>query len=258
MSADPTTSKSVVIADDSASVRDRFSLAVEQAGHRAIVVRSAAELLGARARRPRSPRPAGRRSPAAALLRCRADPHRSASSRKAVCRSWCSAARCRAPKRCASWRRSVSPATSTNTARCSTSCRRWRRTCSPTTSTGATARAWCSASRSPTTSASTIAAALSLNLSQSGIAIRTTSPLERDGQVRLRFSLPGAKHDFEVDAHVRWSDPRAGMGLQFDRVDAADQRRSTSSSPPTSSSRAAETTCRRHPSPNRSRANARA
>ena len=70
---------------------------------------------------------------------------------------------------------------------------------------------------------STIAAALSLNLSQGGIAIRTTSPLERMAKCRLRFKLPGAKRDFDVDAHVRWSDPRAGMGLQFDRVDAADQ-----------------------------------
>ena len=44
MSANPTTSKCVVIADDSASVRDRFRSAVESAGHRAITVRSAAEL----------------------------------------------------------------------------------------------------------------------------------------------------------------------------------------------------------------------
>ena len=43
--------------------------------------------------------------------------------------------------------RSVSPATSTNTARFSTSCRRWRHTSFPTTSTGAAARASCSASR---------------------------------------------------------------------------------------------------------------
>ena len=44
MSSNPTTSKCVVIADDGASVRDRFRTAVESAGHRAIAVRSAAEL----------------------------------------------------------------------------------------------------------------------------------------------------------------------------------------------------------------------
>ena len=69
----------------------------------------------------------------------------------------------------------------------------------------------------------TIAAALSLNISRGGIAIRTTSPLEPMTKVRLRFRLPGSKKDFDIDAHVRWSDPRAGMGLQFDRVDPADQ-----------------------------------
>src|SRR5262245_45782478 len=38
-------SKTVVIADDTAFVRDRFQTALEHAGHRAVVVKSAAELL---------------------------------------------------------------------------------------------------------------------------------------------------------------------------------------------------------------------
>src|SRR5215813_5676262 len=37
--------KTVVIADDTAFVRDRFRAAIENAGHKAIVVKSAAELL---------------------------------------------------------------------------------------------------------------------------------------------------------------------------------------------------------------------
>src|ERR1051326_7506567 len=37
--------KTVVIADDTAFVRDRFRAAIENAGHRAILVKSAAELL---------------------------------------------------------------------------------------------------------------------------------------------------------------------------------------------------------------------
>src|SRR2546427_11549659 len=37
--------KTVVIADDTAFVRDRFQAALENAGHKAIVVKSAAELL---------------------------------------------------------------------------------------------------------------------------------------------------------------------------------------------------------------------
>src|SRR5438046_10751467 len=37
--------KTVVVADDTAFVRDRFRTAIENAGHKAIVVKSAAELL---------------------------------------------------------------------------------------------------------------------------------------------------------------------------------------------------------------------
>jgi hypothetical protein len=38
-------SKTVVVADDTAFVRDRFKAAIETAGHRALTVKSAAELL---------------------------------------------------------------------------------------------------------------------------------------------------------------------------------------------------------------------
>jgi uncharacterized protein (TIGR02266 family) len=69
----------------------------------------------------------------------------------------------------------------------------------------------------------TIAAALTLNLSRGGIAIRTTSPLENGAKVRLRFRLPGSKKDIDAEARVAWSDRRHGMGLQFDKVDTPDQ-----------------------------------
>ena len=65
----------------------------------------------------------------------------------------------------------------------------------------------------------TIAAALALNLSRGGIAIRTTSPLEPEAQARLRFRLPGSRTDIDADAVVRWTDSKVGMGLEFDRVD---------------------------------------
>ena len=39
----------------------------------------------------------------------------------------------------------------------------------------------------------TIAAALTLNLSKGGVAIRTMSPLEQHAKVRVRFRLPGSK-----------------------------------------------------------------
>jgi uncharacterized protein (TIGR02266 family) len=69
----------------------------------------------------------------------------------------------------------------------------------------------------------TIAAALTLNLSRGGISIRTTSPLDREAKARLRFRLPGSKQDIDAEAKVSWSDTRVGMGLQFEKVDVADQ-----------------------------------
>src|SRR4030081_3365656 len=39
------TAKTVIVADDTAFVRDRFRIALEAAGHKAIIVKSAAELL---------------------------------------------------------------------------------------------------------------------------------------------------------------------------------------------------------------------
>lgn len=69
----------------------------------------------------------------------------------------------------------------------------------------------------------TIAAALTLNLSRGGLAIRTTSPLALGTPVKVRFRLPGSRRDIDAEARVSWSDKRSGMGLQFERVEASDQ-----------------------------------
>src|SRR5512137_576983 len=69
----------------------------------------------------------------------------------------------------------------------------------------------------------TIAAAVTLNLSRGGVAIRTMSPLDAATRARVRFRLPNTKHDVDADARVAWSDRRVGMGMQFERIDAADQ-----------------------------------
>lgn len=69
----------------------------------------------------------------------------------------------------------------------------------------------------------TIAAALTLNLSRGGLAIRTTSPLEPGTSVRVRFKLPGGKNEVELESRVAWTDRRVGMGLRFDTVDPAHQ-----------------------------------
>src|SRR2546425_3477891 len=69
----------------------------------------------------------------------------------------------------------------------------------------------------------TIAAALALNLGHGGLAIRTTSPLESAAKIKVRFRLPGSKRDVDAEGRVAWSDRRVGMGVQFEKVDAASQ-----------------------------------
>jgi two-component system chemotaxis response regulator CheY len=69
----------------------------------------------------------------------------------------------------------------------------------------------------------TIAAALTLNISKGGLAVRTMNPLQRDSKIKARFRLPGRKEDIEAEARVAWSDRRIGMGLQFEKVDSTSQ-----------------------------------
>jgi len=69
----------------------------------------------------------------------------------------------------------------------------------------------------------TIAAALTLNLGHGGIAIRTTSPLDNGAVIKVRFRMPGSKKDIDAEGKVAWSDRRVGMGIQFETVDPASQ-----------------------------------
>ena len=59
----------------------------------------------------------------------------------------------------------------------------------------------------------TIAAALTL----------TTSPLEAGAKMKVRFRMPGSKHDVDAEGRVAWQDRRIGMGIQFETVDPAHQ-----------------------------------
>jgi len=69
----------------------------------------------------------------------------------------------------------------------------------------------------------TIAAALALNLSTGGVAIRTSKPVVRGTVMKLKFALPGAKREIETEAVVCWSDQKAGMGVRFTKVKPSDQ-----------------------------------
>jgi uncharacterized protein (TIGR02266 family) len=69
----------------------------------------------------------------------------------------------------------------------------------------------------------TIAAALTLDVGSGGIAIRTTSPLDNGSTVSVRFRIPGSRRDVDAEGRVVWSDPRVGMGVQFEHVEPACQ-----------------------------------
>ena len=68
-----------------------------------------------------------------------------------------------------------------------------------------------------------ITAALSLNLSRSGIAIRTSSPPPRDTVLKMRFALPGSKKEMQTEGLVCWAVPKSGMGIRFTTVKPVDQ-----------------------------------
>jgi uncharacterized protein (TIGR02266 family) len=68
-----------------------------------------------------------------------------------------------------------------------------------------------------------VAAARTINISTGGLAIRTTSPIEEGADLKVRFRLPAAKTDIDAGARVTWSDRRLGMGLQFTKIDTADE-----------------------------------
>ena len=222
MSSGPSSVKTVVIADDTGFVRDRFRTALEQAGHRAITVRSAVELL-ARVRADldhidlvlvdlRMPNAPGvdlvrglRRIDEGRLtvlvfsgtITTADEVRQLAALGVAGYVNEYSAAQHILP--------SLAPHLFPDS---------FNRRGSPRVVLGIPV-----AYRF----GNTIATALTLNLSRGGIAVRTTSPLELGGRAKLRFRLPGGKRELEAEARVAWSDRRSGMGLQFERLDAADQ-----------------------------------
>ena len=69
----------------------------------------------------------------------------------------------------------------------------------------------------------TIATSVTLNISRGGVAVRTTSLLEIGVVVKTRFRLPGGKKDIDAEARVAWTDRRLGMGLQFTTMDSTHQ-----------------------------------
>ncbi|NOT28610.1 MAG: response regulator [Acidobacteria bacterium] len=67
-----------------------------------------------------------------------------------------------------------------------------------------------------------IAAAVTLNVSTGGLAVRTTSPLDKGTALKVKFRLPGGK-EIDAECTVVWTDRRSGMGWRFTKIDATDQ-----------------------------------
>jgi len=65
----------------------------------------------------------------------------------------------------------------------------------------------------------TIASAVSLNVSPGGLAIRTASPVEVGTVMRVRFRLAATRGDIEAEAHVVWAEQGIGMGVEFSTLD---------------------------------------
>jgi len=72
-------------------------------------------------------------------------------------------------------------------------------------------------------SGQTIATAVTLNVGRGGLGVRTLSPLGAGVLVELKLRLPG-KADLEARGRVVWADRKVGMGIQFERLSAADQQ----------------------------------
>ena len=69
----------------------------------------------------------------------------------------------------------------------------------------------------------TITAALAMDLSAGGMAIRTKNPPVRGTVLKVKFALPGSRRELETEAVVCWSVQKAGMGMQFTKVKPSDQ-----------------------------------
>ena len=69
----------------------------------------------------------------------------------------------------------------------------------------------------------TITAALAMDLSAGGLAIRTKNPPVRGTVLKVKFALPGSRREVETEAVVCWSVQKAGMGMQFTKLKQQDQ-----------------------------------
>lgn len=64
----------------------------------------------------------------------------------------------------------------------------------------------------------TIAAAQTRDVGPGGVGVRTMEPLPAGTPLQLTLKLPGESRDLSSYGRVVWTDRRVGMGVQFDRL----------------------------------------
>jgi uncharacterized protein (TIGR02266 family) len=221
MASSSVASKTVLIADDDPAVRDRFRAAVEQSGHRAIAVHSAADLLT----RMRASRGVDlvvldlrvARSPGVELVRTL---QRLSHGRVPILVFSGSIASADEVRTLASLGvagyvnefsavQQIMPSLAPHLFHDN-----FNRRGGPRVALGISVQY---------RFGNTLAAASTLNLSRGGVAIRTTSPLETGAKIRVRFRMPGSERDIDAEGRVVWHDRRVGMGIQFETVEPATQ-----------------------------------
>jgi uncharacterized protein (TIGR02266 family) len=69
----------------------------------------------------------------------------------------------------------------------------------------------------------TITAALAMDVSGGGMSIRTSRPPVRGTVLKVKFALPGSKREVDAEGVVLWSVPKNGMGMRFTKMKSADQ-----------------------------------
>ena len=70
----------------------------------------------------------------------------------------------------------------------------------------------------------TIAAAQTRDIGPGGVGVRTMEPLPAGTPLQLTLKLPGESRDLSSYGRVVWSDRRVGMGVQFEKLTAEAQQ----------------------------------
>ncbi len=68
-----------------------------------------------------------------------------------------------------------------------------------------------------------IASSVTTNIGKGGLGLRATSPQPAGTLMTVRCKLPVSGREIEADARICWTDRHLGMGVQFERIAPADQ-----------------------------------